>query len=161
MVKKFPAVQQNGLITKKVIKTLEDELNAKPFLALPRQLAEPFIKAITKTINNGLDKIPERHKGLVYRNVFLDKEGIAVYQKAFDSSKIHTEKGFMSTTTIKGGVFAGNVSFTVKAKNGAVIEKLSEMADEKEVLFKSQQKFKVTGFKNINGGEYEINLEEI
>lgn len=121
---------------------------------------EDFIKAVSNNINQGLDNIPDRHKGMVYRGTRLDKEDLNVYEKAFKEKTSHIEKAFMSTTTDELRAFNGNTTFKIKAKNGAIIEKLSSMEDEKEVLFKTGQQFKVTKFERLEQ-EYEIHLEEL
>ena len=99
----------------------------------------------------------------VYRSADLKPEHLESYKKAFESGKSHIEKGFMSTSydAEVASDFGGNVNFIIKSKNGAVIEKLSNLPHEKEVLFKTNQEFKVTNILDFDGNSYDIYMEEI
>lgn len=124
--------------------------------------SKEYYEAITRTINKGLDEIPDKYVGEVYRSADLNSKHLESYKKAFESGKPHIEKGFMSTSYDREVAedFGGNVNFVIKSKNGTVVEKLSNLPHEKEVLFKTNQEFKVTDFIDY-GGAAEIHLEEI
>ncbi|MCK0206207.1 phage minor head protein [Ornithobacterium rhinotracheale] len=121
-----------------------------------------YYKAITRTINKALDEIPDRFKGKTYRGADLEIKDIEVYKRAFETGEPHIEKSFMSTSYDKKEMFNGRVIFDVETKDAAIIEKLSSHDNEKEVLFKSEQKFKVTGFEyDKNRDKYAIKLEQL
>lgn len=117
------------------------------------------LDAMTRVVNRGLDKIPDRHEGLVYRGTDLNREQFKAYEDALSNNKPYLEKGFLSTTTEKKRAFDGNTSYIIKAKNGAYIAEIAAI-NEEEVLFKSKQEFKVTKIENEKGKNI-IYMEEI
>lgn len=94
------------------------------------------IQPVIDAINSGLDKIAN-HTGLVKRGVDLPEAILA----AHCIGCIVTYRAFTSTSKEKG--FSGEQSFVISSKNGKYIAPLSSSADEEEVLFKSNTKFKV------------------
>lgn len=116
------------------------------------QLSQNDIKYI-KALNASLDKLPSV-KGTFYRGMVM-KEGSRT-EKLVNSLLANKGKSiklntFFSTSEDKdkARVFAtsknnNSVFFTVIGKNGKSIEKLSSHSYEKEVLFKTNSKYKVT-----------------
>ena len=123
------------------------------------------LTTITKVINNGLDKIPDKHKGIVYRGTTLPKEVLDLYKQSFKSKTPVVEKGFLSTSSEKKFAFNGNHFFIIKSKTGTKIDKLSDLPNEKEVLFKTNKKFNILKIreKEEEDGKMitEITMEEI
>ena len=107
------------------------------------------LTTITKVINNGLDKIPDKHKGIVYRGTTLPKEVLDLYKQSFKSKTPVVEKGFLSTSSKKEFSFNGNHLFIIKSKTGTKIDKLSDLPNEKEVLFKTNKKFNISEIKEV------------
>ncbi len=129
-----------------------------------------YYKAITNAINKGLDLIPDKFIGTIYRGTDLKEVDFNRYKVAFETKKPIVEKGFISSSYDKDSCFSGSHNFIIKSKKGTIIEKISahgtiqkEMGgiSEKEVLFKAGQKFKVTNIVEIAKGEYIIYMEEI
>lgn len=111
-----------------------------------------------KQLNDALDKLPA-YKGTTYRktNISVDKLG-----SMYPVGSIVEERGFTSTSK-ESDKWSGNVQYTISSKNGRDVSRLSVHPGEKEVLFKSGTRFKVTGSKiggNIHGIST-INLEEV
>jgi hypothetical protein len=89
-------------------------------------------------LNSALDKLPA-HVGKVYRKVSVSTEISALYQPG----KVFVEQGFMSTSK-SSSTWAGDLQFVIHSKTGRDIEDISSHPDEKEVLFKSGTRFKIT-----------------
>ena len=119
---------------------------------------ENFDKYI-KVTNSGLEKLPP-FKGVVYRGTYLTQESIRLYKEAFEKGKTWIEKGFTSSSMDATAAFDGNVRYEILSKNGVMVEKLSEFANEKEVLFKSYTSFRILDIVEKNGNTY-IRMEEI
>ncbi|HLT52627.1 MAG TPA: phage minor head protein [Flavobacteriaceae bacterium] len=125
--------------------------------------AEGFDKntldAMTRVINRGLDKIPEKYKGIVYRGTYLQPDQLEAYENALNNNTVHIEKAFTSTTTKKEKAFNGNTKYIITSKNGAYIDEIAAIPED-EVLFKAGQGFKVTKIENQDGKNV-IYMEEI
>lgn len=124
-------------------------------------ITEDFYSKLTKTINKGLDEIPDKYVGTTYRGTELTREQMKPYMNAWKSGNAHIEETFMSSSYSKSEAFSGNVNFEIVSKTGTKIEKISEKPFEKEVLFKAGQKFKVTNIKEYDGDVWHVFLEEI
>lgn len=96
------------------------------------------LELYVRLIESGLSQLPS-FKGTVFRGTNLTPEQLAKYKK----DEIVTESAFTSTSTVAGDAFPGNTQFVINSKNGREISILSEYPNEKEVLFKSNTKFKV------------------
>ncbi|MDO4763728.1 MAG: ADP-ribosyltransferase [Flavobacteriaceae bacterium] len=123
-----------------------------------------FYKKIAETIDNGLEKLP-KFKGIVYRGANLPMEVIDLYKEAFKNKGIIVEKAFVSadllSSVLKNSHYLGNTKFYITSKNGRIIEKISKFNfTEKEVLFKSNTKFKITNFVKSEDN-YLIVLQEL
>lgn len=124
-------------------------------------ITKKWYEALTRQINSGLDEIPNKYKGLVFRGTSLDQKQLEPYINAFKNGSVHIEKAFLSTSYSENKAFGGNVFFEITSKKGTMIEKLSDFESEKEVLFKAGQKFKVTDVIDKGSGNYFIKMEEI
>ena len=122
---------------------------------------EKFWQTLTKVINQGLDEIPDKFEGMAYRGTNLTAKQVEKYKNALKATGIIEEPAFTSSSYVKEEAFDGNVRFSIKSKNGTIIEKVSSVKREKEVLFKAGQKFKVTDFKEYDGNVYDIYMEEV
>lgn len=121
-----------------------------------------YYESLTRTINKGLDEMPNKFKGTVYRGTHINDSSIlSSYKDAFEKGHPHIEKSFLSTSYDESEAFGGNVSFSIKSKTGTNVENLSASKSEKEILFKAGQKFKVTNYKEYEEGIIHIEMEEI
>ncbi|WP_024769068.1 ADP-ribosyltransferase [Aquimarina macrocephali] len=113
------------------------------------EMTEEFI-AQEKLMNQALAKLPNssynQADDLLYRIENLTNDEINTIYKKGD---IITKKGFYSTTYSRDAIKSAmdnrvhTVLIRIKGKNGKLIEDLSTFAIEKEVLFKSNTRFKV------------------
>lgn len=108
-------------------------------------------------MNKGLDKLPKyQSESLLYRIENLTPQQIDEYYKI---GKTIENKHFTSSTYDMDaiGVAMRNRAYTVliriKGKNGKVIEDLSTLKSEKEVLFKSNTKFEVKDIRESTSPE--------
>ena len=129
-----------------------------------------YYQTLTKTINNTLDEIPDKFQGLTYRGTDLDKATFKKYKDAFESGKPISDKGFTSTSYDQKEGFGGTHKFKIVSKNGTIVDKISangvdaaklDGINEKEVLFKAGQEFKVSYILETEPGKYEIFMEQI
>jgi hypothetical protein len=111
--------------------------------------------AIQKVLDNALEKLPNSlyNKGILQRSAYFTEAEI---KKLFIVGKDFVEKGFMSTTYSERALMQWltdnplhNVIIKVYGKNGKLIEDVSMLPFEHEVLFKSGTKFVVEGMKPI------------
>ena len=113
------------------------------------ELTEEFI-AQEKLMNKALDKLPNSAYNspdkLLYRIENLTEDQIATIYKKGDN---FTSKGFYSSTYSEDAIIDAmrnrnhTVLIRIKGKNGKLIEDLSTLPKEKEILFKSETGFKV------------------
>lgn len=123
-----------------------------------RSKPNALLNAVEYVLNRALKKLKTDHQGIVMRGVSkLPQTTLKQYKRAFEKGGTVTHKSFTSTSTGKG--FSGDVVFRIKSKRGKAIEDISEFPSEKEVLFKSNSKFKVTGYLEQNERVY-VELEE-
>lgn len=125
-----------------------------------------FYHAITRTINKALDEIPDRFTGKVYRGVSFNEklnnlDVLESYKKAFETGKTIVEGAHTSASLSADDAFTGNVIFEIEAKSASKVENLSQFSNEKEVLFKAGQKFKVTDFIDKGDNKYIIKMEQL
>lgn len=133
-----------------------------PFNEHPRDkdhLDEDTIADI-RMVASALNKLPN-FNGKVFRGTQVpegmsDSDIINMYKPG---SEI-TEKGFTSTAESLDASFSGNLRYEIQSKTGKSIKDFSAYTNEKEVLFRPDTRFKVTGFKKTIFG-YKINMEEI
>lgn len=120
-----------------------------------------FWNALVNQSNKGLDKMP-KYKGTVFRGTDnMSIEAIRAYEKALKSGDTHIEPGFFSTSPVLQRQFGTQVTYQIKSKNGASLDKVSAHAHEDEVLFKAGTGFKVTRFTKTKNGKVLIEMEEI
>lgn len=126
-------------------------------------------KSKIETLNSFLESAP-KVETTTNRFLGVDSSMWADYSK-LKKGELYTDPGFMSTTYATdygaaGGEF-GEIKLIIKGKNGVLIESLSGIPQEKEVLFKTNSVFKVTDSKikkkptQFLKGKMEIYLEEI
>lgn len=121
---------------------------------------DEFLDTAIKVINNGLNKL-ESFDGIVYRGISIDITSVQKYFDAFKTGKSVIEPAFTSTSKNPAKAFDGNAKFMIKSKNGKSVKDFSEYDEEDEVLFKNDSKFKILDIQELEGGYYEISLEEL
>lgn len=103
---------------------------------------KPSLKALSfaRILNRALNKLPY-YKGNVWRDVDLPEKALAAYS----AGEVVTEKGFVSSSRDEFERFdsARPHRLLIHSKNGKIIEKISVLPLEYEVLFRSGTKFKV------------------
>ena len=103
---------------------------------------KPSLKALSfaRILNRALNKLPS-YKGKVWRDIDLPEKTLAKYSVG----EVVTEKGFVSSSRDEFERFdsARPHRLLIHSKNGKVIEKISVLPLEYEVLFSSGTKFKV------------------
>jgi 8-oxo-dGTP pyrophosphatase MutT (NUDIX family) len=116
----------------------------------------PAQHAYVAMVNKALMAMPKHTGGGLTRHTSLTAD----QQKGYLQGHIVQEHALMSTST--GSVFSGNTTFKVTGigKRGASIQKLSNHAGEKEVLFAAKTYFKVNKVEGTPGGKMVIHLEE-
>ncbi|MCQ9122762.1 phage minor head protein [Rodentibacter caecimuris] len=120
---------------------------------------KPSLKTLSfaRILNRALNKLPS-YKGKVWRDVDLPEKVLALYSVG----EIVTEKGFVSSSRDEFERFdsARPHRLLIHSKNGKIIEKISILPLEYEVLFRSGTKFKV--LKRTQKKEYLlIELQEL
>lgn len=122
------------------------------------------ISDISRYIN-----LSDKHIGTSYRGITADRT-IFDKLKSLKREDDYIEKGFMSTSANKlvAEDFADGaeykVIFEIKGKNGVDISSISDMQEEKEILFDKSSKFKITKIKVVDKkifGNLYIYMEEI
>ena len=103
---------------------------------------KPSLKALSfaRILTRALNKLPS-YKGKVWRDIDLPEKTLAKYSVG----EVVTEKGFVSSSRDEFERFdsARPHRLLIHSKNGKIIEKISVLPLEYEVLFKSGTKFKV------------------
>ena len=103
---------------------------------------KPSLKALSfaRILNRALNKLPS-YRGKVWRDIDLPEKTLAKYSVG----EVITEKGFVSSSRDEFERFdsARPHRLLIHSKNGKIIEKISVLPLEYEVLFKSGTKFKV------------------
>ena len=117
-------------------------------------------------LNYTLNKLPD-YKLLCYRAIKCNKSELDKYYKAFQNDSIIIEKSFLSCSKSKilSFYFSESPLFIIKSKKGKEIEKIAKFGihsgqNEKEILFKSNSKFKVLEIREEEN-KIVITLEEI
>lgn len=122
------------------------------------------IDGISKYIN-----LSNKCIGISYRGITADRDMFNKL-KSLKKGDDYIENGFMSTSANKlvAEDFADGteykVIFEIKGKNGVDISSISDMQEEKEILFDKSSKFKITKIKAVNKkvfGNLYIYMEEI
>ena len=120
---------------------------------------KPSLKALSfaRILNRALNKLPS-YRGKVWRDIDLPEKTLAKYSVG----EVVTEKGFVSSSRDEFERFdsARPHRLLIHSKNGKIIEKISVLPLEYEVLFKSGTKFKVLK-RTQEKGYLLIELEEL
>jgi hypothetical protein len=124
-------------------------------------------------LERALDKLPN-HEAQVFRGMSrsLPEAQQNIYEKAFKSGEVITEKAFLSTSINKNAAFKGfgeEVQFFILSKTGKSIGDFSRYngkytsirRNEAEVLFASGAKFKVVKYETVEDGKLKIELREV
>ena len=93
---------------------------------------------MAKVINNALNKIPS-YQGKVWRDVDLPESVLSSYVVG----SVVIEKGFSSSSYSDERFKKLPHRLLIHSKSGKIIQSLSVLSNEDEVLFKSGTKFKV------------------
>lgn len=96
---------------------------------------EPYIKCA----ESGLSQLPS-HVGTVFRGTNLTADQAAKYAEV---GKVVTEPHFFSTSEVMGRAFPGNTKYVINSVQGKDVSYLSEIAGEKEILFRPGTRFEV------------------
>ncbi|WP_298546654.1 ADP-ribosyltransferase [uncultured Parabacteroides sp.] len=122
------------------------------------------IDGISKYINLSDKYIGTSYRGITADRIMFDK------LKTLKKGNDYIENGFMSTSANKlvAEDFADGteykIIFEIKGKNGVDISSISDMQEEKEILFDKSSKFKITKVKVVDKkifGNLYIYMEEI
>lgn len=122
------------------------------------------IDGISKYINLSNKCIGTSYRGIAADRIMFDK------LKSLKKGDDYIENGFMSTSANKlvAEDFADGteykIIFEIKGKNGVDISSISDMQEEKEILFNKSSKFRITKIKAVDKevfGNLYIYMEEI
>lgn len=126
----------------------------------------------TFSVINGISKyisLSDKYIGTSYRGITADRTMFDKL-KSLKKGEDYIENGFMSTSADKlvAEDFADGteykIFFEIKGKNGVDISSISDMQEEKEILFNKSSKFKITKIKVVDKktfGNLYIYMEEI
>jgi NAD:arginine ADP-ribosyltransferase len=98
------------------------------------------LDAYIRSATSGLNQLPA-YRGTVFRGTNLSDEAAANYVPGATV----TERAFTSTSSELGAEFPGNTKFVIQSETGRDVSRLSEFADEEEVLFAPGTQFRVLG----------------
>jgi hypothetical protein len=114
---------------------------------------DEFVRLIT----HGLFKLPS-FRGVVFRGASLSSEAIAQYVPG----NIVFEYAFISTTADPARRFPGTTTFVIASINGRDVSMLTEIPQEREVLFFTGTRFKVLATEHdAHADDWYIYLAEI
>ena len=153
---------KNNVLTNEDTKILYEYISSKSYVVNEKLRNGAKLsyeeKEMVGRLNETLDKMP-KYNGNLQRSVYFKFEkDIEKYVKQFEVDKIINTKQFLSTT--KGQVYNedGQVQIYIQnAHNGRDISSVN--AQEQEVLYKTNQSFKVLNKVKIDD-KYYILLEE-
>lgn len=109
-------------------------------------------------MNRALSKLPNsgynRENNFLYRSFYMSEYDI---KKVFIEGKIYLEKGFLSTSYDYDNFLkywfrenpTHNVIMKVQGKNGKLVDDVSEVFEESEVVFRSGSEYDVARIKKI------------
>lgn len=126
----------------------------------------PELGTAWQPVNNSaaraLDKLAgnstRKFRGTTYRGTPMTED--KVHERFPDVGEIYTDKGFSSSTTDPNKAFAGNVQMKIESKSGVMIDDISAIPSEDEVLFKPDTKFRITKKEQSSDGTWHIDLLE-
>lgn len=113
---------------------------------------KPQYKSFERLLNRALDKLPNSIYNskdyFLYRSAEISEE---LMKKLFIGKTEYLEKAFTSTSydyqKFLDNWFeykpSHNVIFKIQGKNGKLVETISDIEDEAEILFKSNTKFEI------------------
>lgn len=123
------------------------------------QLENDTIADIRMT-TSALNKLPD-FVGTVLRGTKIPKNmSSSDIENMYKIGSTITEKSFTSTSSSSDRKFRGELQYVIESKTGKDISDISDSRQEKEILFRPNTNFNVTGFKKSDSG-YEIRLEEV
>lgn len=136
--------------------TLNDYLRGE----LPNSKRANEYRYFEAVCNRAIENAP-RFEGTTWRGAYLDDAIITEIKGCMSSGVDWIHKGFCSSSRIKGANFSGNVLFKIRCKAGALVEDISHIHGELEVLLRSGTKFKIISMNERSGGNWFIELEEM
>lgn len=122
---------------------------------------------LSKYVDAGLAKIPAQ-PGVTYRGMRKPSSFNGTTEdfvnSRFRKNSFFTDNAYMSTTMTKEMTrnftgATGGIVITIKGKSGRVIDSLSVVGNEKEVLFPRGSLFKVTSVKQ-SGDQFHVSMTE-
>lgn len=113
----------------------------------------PEFQAQERLLNQALDKLPTfKSEGPLWRGI--KNIDVNLVKEMYKKGSIVTESHFISTAhTVEDFIVSSRardfeILFKIEGKNGKLIEAISTLPEEAEVLFKSKTKFEVLDAKN-------------
>lgn len=126
----------------------------------PKYQLENDTIADTRMTTSALNKLPD-FVGTVLRGTKMPKNmSNSDIENMYKPGSTITEKSFTSTSSSSDLKFRGELQYVIESKTGKDISDISDSRQEKEILFRPNANFNVTGFKKTDSG-YEIRLEEV
>lgn len=120
------------------------------------------VPAFIDQLNIALEKL-DVFEGLVYRGMELPPEATRQWVKQLTTpGAVFFDPGFLSATSNARAKFPGNIHLTIISKSGRPVQEFSKFAQEAEVLFRSNTKFRVLSVSSDDEiNRYDVALEEI
>lgn len=133
---------------------------------------DDYVRETTLALDSALSKTPSLYAGECFRGVSFgykqEEDSKKFYNSLWEKYKSKTEynpENFISTSvnkhTAERFLRSSNYLFKIKGKNGVLINKLSMMKSEAEVLFSRFSKFNILDIQTIDDTLKYIIMEEI
>ena len=128
-------------------------------ITIPEDVNGVPLRKVSDDLMNALNKI-KSHKGIVYRSIPLKGEALDNFLKKYKVGEIVTEAPFTSASV--GQIYddSWNVQLEINSKTAKDTTELFR-ADEREVLFNRNSKFKVLEVNDTDKNNIKIKLEDV
>lgn len=128
-------------------------------ITIPEDVNGVPLRKVSDDLMNALNKI-KPHKGIVYRSIPLKGEALDNFLKKYKVGEIVTEAPFTSASV--GQIYddSWNVQLEINSKTAKDTTELFR-ADEREVLFNRNSKFKVLEVNDADKNNIKIKLEDV
>lgn len=128
-------------------------------IAIPEDVNGVPLRKVSDDLMNALNKI-KPYKGIVYRSIPLKGEALDNFLKKYKVGEIVTEAPFTSASV--GQIYddSWNVQLEINSKTAKDTTELFR-ADEREVLFNRNSKFKVLEVNDADKNNIKIKLEDV
>ena len=128
-------------------------------ITIPEDVNGVPLRKVSDDLMNALNKI-KPHKGIVYRSIPLKGEALDNFLKKYKVGEIVTEAPFTSASV--GQIYddSWNVQLEINSKTAKDTTELFR-ADEREVLFNRNSKFKVLEVNDTDKNNIKIKLEDV